>query len=410
MTSAAKPTERPSAPWYLSAATRGRRGSRRPDLADLRSLARRLATLLEGPLAPASPGQTTTLVALDWSMRSHSKVWRGAAIDHERWAAELELLGADRVTVGLWFGDARLSVSVSADDYELAFWSATGSDERTLLGYRSLVEALLETVTENQVLGFVHADTSEDPYWWAVLERSVGPRWDPARHAPGYYAALVLSQGHLDALGGRAAALVAAPVARAQALGEEHALFELAADPTALDADAYRRWRTYLAPLLPSGFRSPPPSEKRFQRPTWVLEGPPVPKRAYRCMVFGEPSNAEDRRPSCVGQVGAEVAVRWSGEGLDPGAESTARAVVRAWGLLAEQGFGRPRQRPASVSIEDGADMVSVRLAGDEEALHVAIEHLVEALAATAAEVDPDGSGPFGRIDVVAPSEDPGTS
>ncbi|MEZ5140196.1 MAG: hypothetical protein R2702_12180 [Acidimicrobiales bacterium] len=375
-------------------------------------MARRLATLLEGPIAPASPGGgATTFVGLDWAMRSVDATWPSGSIDHERWAAELELLGSDRVSVTLRPVGALLEVAIADDACSLTLWSEVGSDQPTVLGYRSLVEALTETSVGHEVLGFVHVDTSEDPYRWAVLDRSVGPRWDPARHAPGYYAALLLSQGHLDALGGREVALAAAPVARALGIGEDQALLELAADPTALDADAYERWRTYLAPLLPRGFRSPSPSPAtRFQRPTWVLEGPPVPDRAYGCLVRGEPSNADHRWPSIEGEAVADVAVRWSGEGLDPGAESTARAVVRAWGLLAEQGFGRPRRRPAAVSVEDGAGRASVRLGGDEEAVALAVDHLAEALAATAAEVDPDGSGPFGRIELVAPSLDPGTS
>jgi hypothetical protein len=190
--------------------------------------------------------------------------------------------------------------------------------------------------------GFVHIDSIADPYSKIVTEVSKISDDDFSQQIHGYYWAVLLTDGHLDRLGGLAAVRAQAPCAEVKVVESpqgEAALCVLTDSPLDIDAERIVAWRRFLLPILRPGY---PGSHggagvpgAPLHRPVWLFEGPPVPAGTRRLLSF---PSTPDHLPiprlgyGAVGDPERPVCLLYPGEGFDPDLHfGLVQAVVKAW-------------------------------------------------------------------------------
>jgi hypothetical protein len=212
---------------------------------------------------------------------------------------------------------------------------------------RLLLAKLRETASTPGVLtGYVHVDSIADPYTEVVTSRSRLGDDDFQKDVHGYYWAVLLTERHIEVLGGTHRIKSQAPCAIVEEMsdgGRPAVLCVLTQSPQLLEEEGVLEWREFLQPLLRAGYPVADPSEvgqhaSPLGRPVWLYEGPPVATRIHFILTRGDEPQTED-----------VVSLGWSGR-LTPGNRFTCRlfttrdqrrqdteiagevaAVVRAW-------------------------------------------------------------------------------
>ena len=177
----------------------------------------------------------------------------------------------------------------------------------------AFVEQLMVTADVQGVLtGFVHVDSTADPYTEVVTapSRLSADRFDVEVH--GYYWAVLLTDEHLERLGGMSRTRREAPCARVEPLrvkGGQGLLCVLTDSPLDIGAEAMLSWREFLLPVLragyPSGWEDIAEVGTPLHRPLWLFEGAPAP-RLIRLVL--------EKRDS----IGAHLTVDWLDRREDP--------------------------------------------------------------------------------------------
>lgn len=222
------------------------------------------------------------------------------------------------------------------------------------------LEVLSESANVKGVhTGYVHPDSIADPYGKVVTECSRVSEDDFRSSVHGYYWAVLLTEGHLERLGGRKAVLAGAPCERVEDVGEagrEAVLCVLTRSPQEMDSDRVKRWRQFLLPVLRPGYpgcleyvgRSP--GERiPLTRPVWLFEGTPTPGG-----LAGDTMGAllGGRLPEPPGSVPTAMPMEWATDpatgafsalAVDLGPAfseerhlAVVEAVVRAWEMTAQ--------------------------------------------------------------------------
>lgn len=253
------------------------------------------------------------------------------------------------------------------------------------------------------VTGFVAVDTGANPFEQRITRFMAQRSTAYDRHAIGYPWAVVLTAGHLAALGGRDRVVAEAPVAVVEEVAGDRVLCVLTDRPTSLDEATVRAWREFLLPVLCLGpVRSSQPGEAE---PRWLFEGTPVP--AGTRVPLQRPASQPRRgsgRPAVAPVEGLRstavtVVVAWA---APPTPDEAARwaAIVAAWtwagrtaGLGDEPGrfasTAAPVLRPDGIEVE--VDVGTVPAA-------VALEHLSRTLDLSTRELGTTAVKRFGTI------------
>jgi hypothetical protein len=287
-----------------------------------------------------------------------------------------------------------------------------------------LVDALRESALVPGVLtGFVQVDSVPDPYRAVVTDvsRLADEAFD--REVHGYYWAVLLTAGHLEALGGRRRVEQEAPCESVESLdtpGGPALLCQLTGSPLAATAEDYRRWSAFLAPVLRIGYpgyweavpgRAAYPMYGNLMRPTWVFEGEPVPFHVPGILDKGiDPQRAglAVRRAETV--LDPEERTCWLY--LDPAEEpdrwlAPVAAVVRAWGLVGLHGRlaradGGAFQRLTGVGVDEddnGREALMWQFEPSGCPLEIAVDRLVAVLDELAFVATwPDHGDPFREL------------
>jgi hypothetical protein len=210
----------------------------------------------------------------------------------------------------------------------------------------ALLDDLVAAAPEHGVqTGFVHVDSIADPYTEVVARdaRLSADAFDVEVH--GYYWAVLLTEGHLDRLGGVSRVRRAAPCARLAPAGAG-LLCVLTESPLELDEERVLAWRAFLAPVLRAGYPQGredvgvPPGP--LARPVWLFEGEPVPETTRFVLAHGHDP------------VGGRLPLVWSDAVADPDRltcwlypdaaydrarhDGAVEAVVHAWGVTGALG------------------------------------------------------------------------
>jgi hypothetical protein len=253
---------------------------------------------------------------------------------------------------GLW-GQMQLAAPSHAfrgrDIRSLSAWveaPEAGADDASA----TLLDQLASCAEVPGVLtGYVHLDSIPDPYSAVMTETSrlSTDGFDAEVH--GYYWAVLLTDGHLERLGGVSKVLREAPCQRVERLelGDRRGLLcVLTESPTELDPERLVAWRTFLSPTLrcgyPTGYEEIGQRGTPLYRPVHLFEGPPVPE-GIRFVLRGEDEPAGP--PLRVDSAGDVQDPEWPTCWLYPGPcfdrerdPALVNAVVNAWFVTGVQG------------------------------------------------------------------------
>lgn len=259
---------------------------------------------------------------------------------------------------------------------------------------------------EAVVTGYVAADTGANPFEQRVTRFMAQRSTAYDRHVIGYPWAVLLTAGHLAALGGRDRVVAEAPAAIVEEPAAGRVLCVLTDRPTSLDEVAVRAWREFLLPVLCLGpVRSAQPGE--VDDPRWLFEGTPVPAGTRVPLQrpvsqprrgAGRPTVAplDDLRSTAI-----TVLVPWA---TPPAPEEADRwaAVVAAWtwagrtaGLGDETGGFTATSEPVA-----GPDGIEVEVDVGSVPAAVALEHLARTLDLSTRELGTTAAERFGTITV----------
>jgi hypothetical protein len=236
--------------------------------------------------------------------RERSWVYKDGIVDEARWAEAVEGV-PDRFDVvslasgsGQW-GEMKLEAPAlglrGRDVRSVSAWVTTptaGVDDAAA----ALREQLASCAEVPGVLtGYVHVDSIPDPYTAVMTDSSrlSADSFDVEVH--GYYWAVLLTDGHMQRLGGSSRVRREAPCWRVESLSlddRQGMLCILTESPTELDPERLMAWRAFLSPTRRAGY--PVGLEwigelgTPFHRPLHLYEGPPVPEGVRFVLQFRE--------------------------------------------------------------------------------------------------------------------------
>jgi hypothetical protein len=283
--------------------------------------------------------------------RHRSWVYKDGIVDEGRWA---EAIGGvpDRFDVvslasgsGQW-GEMKLEAPAlgfrGRDVRSVSAWVTTptaGVDDAAA----ALREQLASCAEVPGVLtGYVHVDSIPDPYTAVMTDSSrlSADSFDVEVH--GYYWAVLLTDGHVQRLGGSSRVKREAPCWRVEnlSLGDRQGMLcILTESPTELDPERLVAWRAFLSPTLragyPVGFEDIGQRSTSFHRPLHLYEGPPVPEGVRFVLQFDHEPTGRPLPVDCADEVqDPDWPTCWLYPGPDFDGErhsALVEAVVNAW-------------------------------------------------------------------------------
>jgi hypothetical protein len=353
---------------------------------------------------PDQPREVT-LVRLDPSAKSRAKSWPDGVVDEATWSAAIEDVGTKWELIHLGGGGFYIRLMNVGDKATLrANTGGIDLDDADADALAAEMLAVLRRAASGPgvVTGYVHVDSSPDPYGHLVRGFANLDLYGPPHPVAGYYWALLLGPDQVEDLGGVGRVEREAPVWKVESLAAGACLCVLTERPSQITAASMLAWREFLQPVLTPGYAGPRRTGKQIRlRPAWIFEGALIPifaRVALERVVDGPRAPTVEISDGH----GEEVCVSYSVP-VGPGeVRDTAVSVVRAWAVQGSgYGFNMPRVTLTVLSEPDlDGDIVRTRISIPPEILHQAIATLAAALSAVAVELDPDGSGPFGSLTV----------